>query len=75
MEVSYAPGCNMDGRLTVARKIRAAVPGCRIVLLCDENSAPEMARQVVTAKKYGIIDAFFYSSITAKYLVAALDTI
>jgi hypothetical protein len=75
MEVSYAPGCNMDGRLTVARKIRAAVPGCRIVLLCDENSAPEMARQVVLAKKDGKIDNFVYSSVSESYLAAMLAAI
>jgi hypothetical protein len=29
----------------------------------------------MTAKKDGIIDGFFYSSVTAKYLMAALETL
>ncbi len=75
MEVSCAPGCNVDGRLNIARKIRAARPGCMIVLLCDENSTPEMARQIIIAKKDGAIDNFVYSSVSESYLAAMLAAI
>jgi hypothetical protein len=51
------------------------LPNCKIVLLCDENSAPDIAREVMIAKKDGLIDAFFYSSVTAKYLIAALSAL
>ena len=74
-EVSYATGATIDGRLAEARTLRAERPECKIAFLCDENSSPEIAREVMTAKKDGVIDAFFYSSVTAKYLVAALDAI
>ena len=36
------------------------------------NVSPEIAKEVVAAKKSGQIDAFYDSSITGKYLVAAL---
>ena len=74
-EVSYASGATIEGRLTEAKALRAERPECKIAFLCDENSSPEIAKAVMTAKKDGIIDAFFYSSVTAKYLVAALEAI
>ncbi len=72
MEVSYSNGTAIEARLKEVREIRSRRPDCKIVLLCDENSAPDIARDVMLAKKDGLIDAFFYSSVTAKYLLAAL---
>lgn len=74
-EVSYANGATTEGRLSEAKALRAERPECKIAFLCDENSSPEIAKEVMAAKKDGIIDAFFYSSVTAKYLVAVLDAI
>ncbi len=71
-EVSYASGTTIATRMIEIREMRNKIPSCKIVLLCDENSAPDVAREVVLAKKDGLIDAFFYSSVTAKYLLAAL---
>ena len=71
-EVSYAGGTTVETRLREVREVRQKVPDCKIVLLCDENSAPDIAREVTLAKKDGLIDNFFYSSVTAKYLLAAL---
>ena len=75
MEVSYSNGTAVEARLKEVREIRSRQPECKIVLLCDENSAPNIARDVMLAKKDGLIDAFFYSSVTAKYLLAALLTL
>jgi hypothetical protein len=72
MEVSYAPGSSIETRLAEGKQLRQLVPGCKTVLLCDENVSPDIAKEVVAAKKSGLIDAFYYSSITGKYLVAAL---
>jgi hypothetical protein len=74
-EVSYATGATIEGRLAEAKALRAERPECKIAFLCDENSSPEIAKEVMTAKKDGIIDGFFYSSVTAKYLMAALETL
>ena len=57
------------------KQLKNKLPDCKIVLLCDENSAPDIARRVMLAKKEGLIDAFFYSSVTAKYLIAALSAL
>ena len=72
MEVTHTAHANLEGRLLEGEQIRQLVPGCKIVLLCDENVSPDIAREVVAAKKSGRIDAFYYSSVTGKYLVAAL---
>ena len=72
LEVSYANGTALETRMKEVRQIRSTVPSCKIVLLCDENSAPEIARDVMLAKKDGLIDNFFYSSVTARYILAAL---
>ena len=74
-EVSYANGATIEGRLSEAKALRAEKPECKIAFLCDENSSPESAKEVMAAKKDGIIDGFFYSSVTAKYLMAALETL
>lgn len=72
MEVSQTPGTRFDVRMEEAGQIHQMVPQCRVVLLCDENVSPEIARDVVAAKKNKEIDAFYYSSVTAKYLIVAL---
>ena len=72
MEVSQAAGSTMPERMAEVAQLRLAVPECRIVFLCDENISPEIARNVVSIKKNREIDAFYYSSVTGKYLIAAL---
>lgn len=72
MEVSYAPDTALPKRLEAGKRVRAKLPRCKLVLLCDENAAPDIARRVILAKREGQIDAFFYSSVTGSYLTAAL---
>lgn len=73
MEVAYNAGTTLDARMTQISAVRQGAPDCKIVLLCDENSAPDIARKVAQTKKDGLTDGFFYSSVGAKYLVAALS--
>ncbi|MBO5934123.1 MAG: response regulator transcription factor [Clostridia bacterium] len=75
MEVSYTPETTLENRMQDVKRVRKTVPGCKIVLLCDENSAPNIAHEVAKAKQDGIIDGFFYSSVGAKYLIAALKAL
>lgn len=75
MDVSYASGATIETRLNEAMQVRRNTPLCKLVMLCDENSAPDIARKVTDAKKDGLIDAFFFSSVTEKYLTAALASL
>lgn len=72
MEVSPGHGLSLQTRLEETKQIKSANPGCKIVLLCDENTSPDLARGVALAKKDGHVDAFFYSSVTGSYMVTAL---
>lgn len=72
MEVSLGRGLSLQTRLEEAKQIRSTNPDCKIMLLCDENTAPGLAREVAMAKKDGCVDGFFYSSVTGSYLVATL---
>ena len=72
LEVSYTKNTALEIRLNEVKQIRSVLPNCKIILLCDENSSPDIARDVMLAKKDGLIDNFFYSSVTAKYLMASL---
>ena len=74
-EVAFGKATDIKTRLDEARAVRANTPNCKIVFLCDENSAPDLAREVMQAKKDGLIDNFFYSSVGSSYLVAALTAL
>lgn len=75
METAYDPGFTLYDCLTKAKLLRSRSPECKVILLCDENSAPELARQVVQAKKDGRIDDFVYSSVSESYLTALLSAL
>ena len=72
MEISYLPGPTMEGRLKEINQLREKEPGCKIVAFCDDTAAPELAHKVTQLKKDHVIDAFFYTSVTANYLISTL---
>lgn len=76
MDVTPKPRDNsIEMRLQVIRQLRCELPDCKAALLCDEIAFPETARDVMRAKQDGKVDAFFYASVTAEYLMAALEAI
>ena len=75
MEVSRLPSYTLESRLKLIECVRRAMPGCKFVLLCDENSDAELAQQVKCARQDRLIDAFLYASVTPAYLTAALDAL
>lgn len=75
MTVSYSSGETIENCLAVSSAVRREFPKCKIVFLCDENSFPELAEEIVSAKQDGKIDAFFYSSVDGKYLAAVLSSL
>ena len=75
MEVTGYPPYQLAERLKTRAEVRRDAPGCKIVLVVDENSESELAQQVRQAKKDGLIDQCIYVSISAGYLVALIDTL
>ncbi len=75
MAVSYLPEKAIENSLAISNAIRDEHPKCKIVFLCDENSFPELAEKIVSAKQDKKIDTFFYSSTDGKYLAAVLSSL
>ena len=70
-EVTAYPPWRLEQRLDLCRRLR----GCRVALVVDEVCEPQLADQVRRAKKDGLIDGFFYSSVSSDYLSAMIDAL
>lgn len=69
MEVTgYTPWLLCE-RLKLREKVKTVCPECKIALIVDSNSEKQAARDIRDAKKNGLIDQFFYGSMTAEYLM------
>lgn len=75
MEVSRIQGFTVAERLALVKVLRDTLPRCKTALICDENADPEIAGKVKIAKQDGLLDAFFYASVTPAYLTAMLDAL
>lgn len=72
MEVtSYTPW-KLDERLNLREQVKAVCPECKIALIVDSNTERQAAKDIRDAKKNGLIDQFFYGSMTAEYLMAQI---
>ena len=69
MEVtSYTPW-KLDERLNLREQVKAVCPECKIALIVDSNTERQAAKDILDAKKNGLIDQFFYGSVIAEYLM------
>ena len=75
MEVTAYSSWKLEERMKIRNEVKAQSPGCKIVLVVDENSEKKLADKVRLAKKDGLIDNFIYGSISATYLSAVIDTL
>lgn len=75
MEVTGYLPYTLEERLKVVGAVKTANANCKVILMVDENSEPDIAEQVRKAKKDGQIDQFIYGSVSANYLVALMDTL
>lgn len=75
MEVTGYPAFGLDARLKLQSGLKQAVPGCKTVLVVDENAERKLADEVRQTKKDGLVDAFLYGSVPASYLSAMVDTL
>lgn len=60
-------------RMKVIEQVRQVAPRCRIAALSDDNTWRDLSEQLQEAKKAGIVDNFFYTSVSGSYLAAALE--
>ena len=69
MEVTgYTPWMLCE-RLKLKDKVKAVCPDCKIALIVDSNTEKQAAKDIRDAKKDGLIDQFFYGSMSAEYLM------
>ena len=75
MEVTaYAPR-RLEERMKICDGLKKTNPGCKTVLVVDENIHPEIAEDVKNVKLLGLIDQFIFSSISVSYLAALMETL
>lgn len=75
MEVTGYTLWKVEERLKIRDKIKVKNPNCKTVLLIHENEDEQVLEKVKDAKKNGRIDQFVYSTVTAEYLAAILETL
>ena len=75
MEVTAYTSCKLEGRMEIRNEVKAQIPGCKIVLVVDENTEKKLADKVRQAKKDGLIDSFIYGSVSSTYLSAVIDAL
>lgn len=75
LEVTANTPWKLEERMKLRDSIRKTAPDCKIVFLVDENIDPKIAEDVKNAKLLGLIDQFIFSSISATYLAALMETL
>ena len=75
MEVTAYSSWKLEERMKIRNEVKAQNPGCKIVLVVDENSDKKLADKVRLAKKDGLIDNFIYGSVSSTYLAAVIDAL
>ena len=75
MEVTGYMPWRIYERLKIRDEVLKHNPGCKIALVVDEHTEKKLADRVRQAKKDGLIDNFIYSSVSATYLSAVIDTL
>ena len=75
MEVTAYSSWKLEERMKIRGEVKAQNPGCKIVLVVDENSEKKLADKVRLAKKDGLVDNFIYGSVSSTYLSAVIDAL
>ena len=75
MEVTGYTPWRLEERLSIRDMVKKDSADCKIILIVDDVSEPELAENVKNAKQSGLIDAFLFTSTTENYLVAVMDSL
>lgn len=75
MDVMSLSPRTLEERLEIRNGLKKTNPGCKIVLLVDENGEKKAADKVRLAKKDGLVDDFIYNSASSAYLAAVVDAL
>lgn len=75
MEVTAYTAWGLEERLKIRGLLQKTTPGCKVVLVVDENTEKKLADRVRQAKKDGLVDNFVYGSVSSSYLSAVIDAL
>ncbi|MDD4797185.1 MAG: hypothetical protein PHO66_05410 [Eubacteriales bacterium] len=70
----YSP-YTVEDWLTRFAQIKRCLPQCRVAFVVDENSSPDVAKEVKRVKGKGRIDAFFYGTVSGEYVAAVIGSL
>ena len=68
----YAPYTGEDWR-DIYRAVKKRQAACRLALVVDEAAFPQAALRAQQARSDGVIDAFFFESVSCEYIAAVID--
>ena len=75
MEVTAYMPWKLEERMKIRNEVKVQSPGCKIVLVVDENTEKKLADKVRQAKKDGLVDNFIYGSVSSTYLSGVIDAL
>ena len=61
--------CKLYKPFVLRDEVKRVCPDCKIAFIVDSNTEKQAAKDIRDAKKNGLIDQFFYGSMTAEYLM------
>ena len=73
LEVTRLSGFTFDERVNLTEHIRQYSNDIKITYMCDEYGDRDIPEKVINAKKQGIIDNFFYESVSGEYIAASVE--
>ena len=71
---NYSPYTVSDW-LTEHSSVKTELPGCKLAIVVDENSCPKTADKVQAARTEGLLDVFFYGTVSGEYVTAVLASL
>lgn len=74
-EVRHYSPYTVEDWLARSRRIKEHLPKCRVAFVVDENSSPKVAEEVKQAKSKGLIDTFFYGTVSGEYVTAVIGSL
>ena len=75
MEVTGYTPWRLEERLSIRDMVKKDSDDCKVILIVDDVSEPELAENLKNAKQSGLIDAFLFTSTTENYLDAEMDSL
>lgn len=74
-EARHYPPFTVSDWLTRCQELRKTLPRCKLALVVDENTSPQVAEEVKQARSRGLIDAFFYGTVSGEYVTAVIGSL